>query len=267
MSRHGVTLPGLPPDLDGFRVVQLSDFHIGLFLRAKAVRRAVSLTNACEPDVVVLTGDFVNYRSLRFLPAGARELPALQSRLGVYACLGNHDHWEGVEKVRVALQEVGVRVLVNESLQITEGVCVAAVDDMMSGEPDLQATVHGIPKDAAVILLSHNPTILPQVTERPWLVLSGHTHGGQMALPFLGPRGMTRVRGIRWIMQKYESLGLRTHGGRPEAVCGHRYPAGWFQEGEARMYVNRGIGSNQVWPFRYNCPAEIACFTLAPSRG
>ena len=262
LTHHSVALPGLPPRLDGLRVAQLSDLHVGLFCRAHRLRLAVSLANGCQPDLIALTGDFVSFRGMRFFRKAAPELSALRAPLGVFACLGNHDYWEDAAQVRAILEGAGVPVLVNESRCLAEGLWLAAVDDMMSGEPDLARTIADVPDDAAAILISHNPTIVSHVAARPWLVLSGHTHGGQVALPGLGPRGTAALRGIRGFMKLWERTGVWRHGGRPEAICGARYPAGWYTEGRAAMYVNRGLGLNQTWPIRLNCPAEIACFHL-----
>ena len=262
VTRHNVALAGLSPQLSGLRVVQLSDVHLGFFSGPSFVRRAVALANAENPDLVGITGDFVNYRSVGYLPAGVRELQALRPRLGVFACLGNHEHWEGVEKVVGPLRAGGIQVLVNESRQVADNLWVAGLDDIMSGKPDLPRTVSAIPPGAAVILLSHNPTVLPQVADHPWLVLAGHTHGGQLALPFIGPRGTMKTPGIRQFARFWESVHVRARGGNPRAVCTYRYPEGWFQEGRARMYVNRGVGMSDSEPLRLNCPPEVAVFTL-----
>jgi hypothetical protein len=166
--------------------------------------------------------------------------------------------------VQAILEGVGVRVLVNANTQVSRGLWLAGLDDLMSGQPDLDRTVQGIPDDAAVILLSHNPIVLPQVAERAWIVLAGHTHGGQIALPWLGPRGSMRLAGFRHVAYAWEWCGVRSHGGRTEAISSTRYPAGWYEHGRARMYVSRGVGFSQYWPFRLNCPSEIACFALEP---
>jgi predicted MPP superfamily phosphohydrolase len=159
-----------------------------------------------------------------------------------------------------------VPVLVNENVRLADGLWLAAVDDLMAGQPDLARTVADLPEDAAVVFLSHNPTILPQVADRPWLVLAGHTHGGQVTVPFLGPRGTARLPGVRSFMYFYEWMGVWRHGSRREAISTYRYPAGWYQEGQVRMYVNRGVGFSQNFPLRLNCPPEIACFTLRSNR-
>ena len=267
VTRQEVPLAGLPRALDGLRVVQLSDLHVCAMLQDGTIRRVVALVNAENPDLVLITGDFVSYRSSGYLPAAAQELRALRSRFGVFGCLGNHEHWEGVARVRPIVETGGVTVLVNESREVTNGLWIAAVDDLMSGQPNLPAATADLPEEAAVLLLSHNPVILSQVAEHPWLVLAGHTHGGQVALPFLGPRGTARLPVVPRLMYAWERLGVNFRHGRRDAIASYRYPAGWYGQGQARMYVNRGIGFNQGWPVRLNCRPEITCFTLRAPRG
>ncbi len=262
VTEHDVALAGLPRELDGLRVVQITDLHFGPLCAAAGARRIAARTNACRPDLVVLTGDFVSYKCMRWVPPAIRELSALHASLGVHACLGNHDHWEGAEVIRRALAAAGIPVLTNANLRLAPGLWLAAVDDLMSGVPDLGKTTRGIPAEEAVVLLSHNPMVLPEVAGRPWLVLAGHTHGGQIALPFVGPRHTAGLPGIRWVSQQYESLGARTHGGRLDAVSTSLYPEGWYTRGRARMYVSRGTGTSQTIPLRLNCRPEVACFTL-----
>jgi hypothetical protein len=199
---------------------------------------------------------------MKRLPDGMRELRALKARLGVFACLGNHDHWEGAAKIRSTIEADGVKVLVNENVRLGDGLYLAAIDDLMSGRPDLGRALEGLPKHSPVVLLSHNPTILPKVADRELLILAGHTHGGQIALPFLGPRGTVGLPGVNSFSWFYESIGVRTHRGRLDAISTYRYPEGWYEEGRARMFVSRGVGISQTIPLRLNCPPEIACFTL-----
>ncbi len=262
LTEHSVPLPGLPPALDGLRLVHLTDLHAGIFVRARHVGRAAALINHLEADVIALTGDFVSSHGMRFLRAASPEIATLQPRLAVFACLGNHDHWENAQGVTAVLQDAGVRVLVNQAKRLTDGLWIAGIDDLMSGEPDLERTVADVPDDAALLLLSHNPTVISHVADHPCLVLSGHTHGGQVALPDRGPFGTVPVPGIAPFIRAWEWSGVRRHGGRVEAICGGRYGAGWYEDGRATMYVNRGFGINQSWPIRVNCPAEIARFTL-----
>jgi predicted MPP superfamily phosphohydrolase len=265
VTQHTVPLAGLPPRLDGLRIVHLSDLHVGPFFGQAAVRQAVAAVRACQPDVVALTGDFVNFRSMRHLASAAGELAALQAPLGVFGVLGNHDYWEGAAEVRRVLEGSGVRVLVNEHLPLSDGLWLAGIDDLMSGSPDVEGALDGIPAGSALVLLSHNPTVLTRVGGRACLILAGHTHGGQFALPILGPRRTVAVPGLKQFMWLYEGLGVRARKGRMDAVSTYRYPAGWYGNGEARMYVNRGVGCSQTYPFRIFCPPEVACFTLQPA--
>jgi predicted MPP superfamily phosphohydrolase len=264
LTRYEPPLAGLGPELSGLRIVQLSDLHSSFVVGAGQVQRAVATANSCDPDLVVITGDFVSFRSLKHMERAAEQLQGLRTRYGVLACLGNHEHWEGVKPVVAALDGVGVRVLVNDSVPVTGNLWLAAIDDMVAGQPDLARASAGVPEGAAVVLLSHNPMVLPQVSDRPWLVLAGHTHGGQVALPFLGPRRTIALPGVRAFTRLYESLGVTARKGRLEAVATYRYPEGWYEEGRARMYVNRGVGVNPAWPVRLNCPPEVALFVLRP---
>jgi len=264
VTHHDVHLARLPQALAGLRVVQVSDLHIGRWLGAEGLREIAALTEDLAPDVLVLTGDFVAFRALRRFEAALPELARLQARLGVYACMGNHDHWEGVGRVRDGLRGIGVNVLVGTGVSVAAGLWLAAVDDAMMTAADVATAVRGAPDGEAVVVLSHNPIVLPQAADHPCLVLAGHTHGGQLALPRLGPERTASLPALRLLVRAYESMGVVWRRGWLGAVSTHRYPAGWFAEGRARMYVNRGVGVNDAFPVRLNCPPEVSCFSLHP---
>ena len=264
VTDHRVRLAGLPPELTGLRVVQMTDFHVGRWFLAESVQVAVALANDLAPDLLVLTGDFVGYRSMRHFDALRRELSRLRASLGVLACLGNHDHWEAADQIRGGLEDLGIQVLVGRSARVAPGLWTAGIDDLMVAEQSLAQATAGIVDGEAVILLSHNPVVIGQVADRPWLVLAGHTHGGQLALPGLGPRRTSTLPLLRWFVRAYESTGVLLHRGRLQAVSGYRYPAGWYAEGRARLYVNRGLGAAHILPLRLNCPPEIARFIVEP---
>lgn len=235
LERHEVALPGLSPSLDGMRVAQLSDLHRGPLVPAEEIAAAAEAAMAAEPDLVVLTGDFVSLSSAN-IDSCVEALRALRAPLGVYGVPGNHDHSVGVGAVAARLKAAGVPLLVNRSIQVERDLFLAGVDDLWSGNARPDIALRGIPARAARILLSHNPSLLDGLDE-PLLLLAGHTHGGQINLG-----GLT---------------GLFT-----AAVTSHgRFLSGWYSRGRTRMYVNRGIGVVGI-PVRFRSRPEVTLFTL-----
>jgi hypothetical protein len=188
-----------------------------------------------QPDLIVLTGDFVSkHHAIAELPELLRPLRA---PLGVYAITGNHDHWEGAEEICEQLETLGIVCLLNTNrcLHWQGGsFWLAGIDDMWYGTPDLHAALAGIPDDAFRILLAHEPDFADVASLRDIpLQLSGHTHGGHIVLPLLG------------------SPCLPHHG--------LRYISGLSQTGGTQVYVTRGLGG---FPVRFNCPPEATILTL-----
>jgi len=235
-----IWLDALPEAFSGLRVVQISDIHHGLFLPEPWLAEAVQQTNRLRPDIVVLTGDFVTYSRANIEPA-AEILSRLRARYGVLAVLGNHDFRVGADAVTAALRRKHIEVLRNQHITVQFGgssLYVAGVDDYGYGA-DVRRAVRGIPRDAATILLAHNPRIIHLASRHGVsLVLSGHTHGGQVNLPLLGT----------------------VYGLSPERL---RYKIGWDRLGATQIYVSRGIGTI-VLPWRVRCPAEITHLELLP---
>jgi len=215
-------------------VAQLSDIHHGLYLSLLKVEGAVEATNALGADLIVLTGDFVTF-SRDYVRPMARALGQLRAPLGVFAVLGNHDYWAGAELVTRELQRCGIRVLRNSHAILKRGsdrLCLVGVDDLRYN-CDLKRALRGAPRGAPKVLLSHNPAIIGQAARFGLdLVLSGHTHGGQVRLPVLG--SVYRRR---------------------------RYTIGWDRLHDTQIYVCRGLGKSIV-PFRIGCPPEIALLHL-----
>ena len=241
ISENHVPLTRWPEEFSDFRIVQLTDIHHGLFLPLEEVERAVELANLLQPDLVALTGDFVSFSRYYIRPV-AELLGHLVARHGVFAVLGNHDHRVGGDLVARALERHGAQVLNNRNLAIRRNgsaFYLAGIDDMTYRRDDLLRALRGIPRGAARVLLSHNPRILRSAAALGVdLVLSGHTHGGQVLTPIL--------------RAFYDRSGL--------------FPRGWGQAGETRLYVSRGIGMTVV-PIRIGCPAEIPLFRLRRSNG
>jgi uncharacterized protein len=242
VSRHRLWVRDLPERFRNFRIVQLSDIHHGLFLPLEGVEHVVEVINGLEPDLVAITGDYVTY-SRAYIEPVARALGRLDARYGVCAVLGNHDYRVDPDAVASALMRRGIDVLRNRSVMFGRGkssLYVAGVDDWGYGA-DLGAALSEVPEGAPTALLAHNPRIIHQAAKAGVnLVLSGHTHGGQVNLPVVG------------------NLYART----PEQM---RFRAGWDRLEDTDIYVSRGIGT-VVLPWRYRCPPEIAQIELTADR-
>jgi len=240
VNNERIWLDALPEVFSGLRIVQISDIHHGLFLPEQWLTEAVQQTNRLRADIVVLTGDFVTYSRANIEPA-AEILSRLRARYGVLAVLGNHDFRVGADAVTSALRRKHIEVLRNQHVTVQFGgssLYVAGVDDYGYGA-DVRRAVRGIPRDSATVLLAHNPRIIHLASRHGVsLVLSGHTHGGQVNLPLLGT----------------------VYGRSPERL---RYKIGWDRLGPTQIYVSRGIGTI-VLPWRLRCPAEITHLELLP---
>src|SRR5262245_23040572 len=233
VRRERVEIAGLAPELDGFKIAQLSDFHGGPFLRARDLACVIDATNALEPDAVALTGDFATHRAdeaIEIAPA----FGALRARRGVFAVFGNHDYKRRRDgEIARALEAQRVRVLRNEHVEAAPGLVIAGIEDLEEGKPsDLDAALAGIEARATVVLLSHHPGGAGFASRRGVaLVLSGHTHGGQ----------------IRWPL-------LRR--------LGPPHPGDRLRVGGTTLLVSHGVGAVGV-PFRSGSRAEIVLATLA----
>ncbi len=237
ITEHTLQMRNLPPSAEGLTVVHLSDIHAGFGELEPVYDETILRVNRLCPDYLLITGDFIddnkldNYR----LP---KLLKRFKPRFGSYVSFGNHDHRGGIEATTRLLEHSGVHILNNTSVCTEQGVWLVGVDDYYEGAPDTRAAFAGVPTEATSILLSHHPSLFDTVTDRDVIQLSGHTHGGQIALPFPTPRMVIKFH-------------LRCN-----------YVAGWYTKGKARMYVNRGLGVTGK-PFRFRCPAEIAILKLA----
>jgi predicted MPP superfamily phosphohydrolase len=195
--------------------------------------------NASAPDLVLLLGDFVDPKVRGGSPiapeAVADRLGALRARLGVFAVLGNHDWLHGGERVAAALRDAGIRVLENEAVAAGP-LWLAGVADARMRTPDVDGALAAVPPEAPVLLMSHDPDLFPHVPERVSLTLSGHTHGGQVAIPALR---------------------------RPllPSAYGERYARGLIVEHGRHLLVSSGIGTSGL-PLRLLAPPEVLVLTL-----
>jgi hypothetical protein len=240
----------LPPALDGLRVLHLTDLHLGPFVSEARLRSVIDEANALRPDLVALTGDHV-HGSPAYIPRVAALLGRLRPRLGVVGVLGNHDHWEGADASRAALRRAGVVLVENRHMYLGPGgittsarpgaLCVGGVGDLWEDSPDLDRALAGVDPRTPRLLLCHHPDYAerPSVRRsatRVDLMLSGHTHGGQVSLPALGPPLVPSEHG-----RKY-ARGL---------VAGPRFP----------VHVSAGVGV-AVLPVRLGVPPEMTLITL-----
>jgi uncharacterized protein len=245
--RRTLHLPGWTTDVDGVRAGVLSDLHAGVPHAGRAaIARAVERLNAEQPDVMLLLGDFLDAGFLggRIAPElVAGELAALHAPLGTYAVLGNHDWRRAGDGMWRALTHHGITVLENGAVELTTGTgrfFVAGLADLRRRRPDLPGALAAVPQDAPTILMAHDPDVFPFVPARVALTLSGHTHGGQVAIP--------RLRSMA-IPSRY----------------GERYARGHIAEQGRHLYVTSGLGTSGL-PLRALAPPEIVILELRSAR-
>lgn len=234
------SLPPDHPELDGVRIGFITDTHIGPTFRPIDLLPAITLLVAQSPDIVLLGGDFAS-ESPRYAGQAAAALSPLvaASRLGAIAVLGNHDMECGADKVTAAFTAVGVRVLRNEALPVETGrgtLWIAGIDEATHFNHAAAKAFRDIPAGAASLALWHEPDIAEQAAEfGAFAQLSGHTHGGQIRFPLVGPLVLPRF--------------------------GRRYIMGHYHVGGMQLYVSRGAGVYRP-PVRLRCPPEVTLVTL-----
>jgi predicted MPP superfamily phosphohydrolase len=244
VTYRDVTVHGLPPAFDGLRVCCVGDLHLFRWADGAAMRRRLAPIVAAKPDLILFVGDYAT-GDARYERSAAQIIAEKRAPLGVYAVLGNHDRWVGEEYAVRAMREAKVPLLINENVALERGrdrLYIAGVNDPYTDADDLDAALDGIPPGGCVILLSHTPDIVADAKRRRVaLVLAGHTHGGQINVPLLGPPV---------VLSRY----------------GSKYAHGLFHEGATAMLVTRGVGEIAPW-IRLNCPREIAVLTLRKGAG
>lgn len=244
MTKTTISSASVPKSFDGVRILQFSDTHIGHHYSLEQFKRLVKKINEEGCDIVLFTGDLVDepnkYPHLKeLIPI----LSSIRAPLGKYAIFGNHDHGGyGTDAIKKILERGDFNVLMNERVDVHstygEKIVLAGLDDILLGKPDPDKTFQGASKDDFAILLAHEPDIFAKLGDYPFNVqLSGHSHGGQIQLPFYGPL--------------YTPVGSK------------HYFEGWYdhESAEKRLYVNRGLGTTRE-PYRFFSIPEITLFTL-----
>jgi len=242
VTHHRVIAPLSPP----LTIAHLTDLHVRRLGRRE--KGLLAILEREKPDVIVITGDSVvdgdvlvpsGERTSRFTYARAGELfDQLHAPLGVFAVRGNWENERRLRDERGYYESHGVQLLLNESREVRPGVWLAGIDDP-EGRPDVEAALSGIPRGAFAVALFHSPAIFDEVAGRVALALAGHTHGGQVRLPFVRPF---------WLPDN----------------CG-RYLEGFYEESGSRLYVSRGVGTS-VLPVRLFCRPEVAIFRIGDEK-
>ncbi len=235
-----VVLPRLAPEFAGYRIVHFSDIHMDDWMTPARLADIVETIDAQQPDLIAFTGDLVTRHIDRYAADLVAILSQLSARDGVVAVLGNHDHWTDATMARRILHAASVQALDNAVYSVhrgTHALHIGGVDDYWQQQSRLDRVLDSLPDDGAAILLAHEPDFadVSAASGRFDLQLSGHTHGGQVCLPLVGPLVLPRY--------------------------GRKYPVGRYQVGPLIQYTNRGVGMVQP-QVRFNCRPEITVLTL-----
>ena len=245
MTEVEIKLPRLPLQFSGYRIVQFSDLHMGGWLNGERLRKVVDMVIKQQPDLVVITGDFFtgpvwDEKLIQAAEEFVAEISPLTTGFTTLGVLGNHDYWSDAGEVRKVLQRSGVIEIGNDLYSLErdgQELHIAGVDDISYEHDDLDKVLSMLPETGEAILLAHEPDFadVSARTGRFGLQLSGHSHGGQIVLPFFG------APVLPWLGKKYFS--------------------GLYKVGEMWQYTNRGVGMVDL-SLRINCPPEITIFTL-----
>jgi uncharacterized protein len=258
-----VAIAGLPPQLTGIRLVQLSDLHYdGQRLSESMLADAIAASNQAQPDIVVLTGDYVTDDPSPIYPLAAR-LKQLQSRIGTYAVLGNHDtyYFSSKKQVIEALTLAGIQVLCNQiAYPFGAELPLIGLADFWSSEFN-PSILNQIDADTPRLVLSHNPDSA-EILQR-WRVdlqLSGHTHGGQVVIPGFGPAPSWPGRIRNHLPELLHHCIPMLSKKRKRIIRHWEWAEGLHKVGNNLLYVNRGLGT--YFPGRLFCPPEVTVITL-----
>ncbi len=242
VCREDIVMHRLSPEFDGYRVVQISDLHAGDWLPDSRLAEIIELINREEPDIVAITGDFVT-QVYRHAPSHiVPYMREIEAKDAVVAVLGNHDYWgkPGHTLIRRIIRESGMIDLNNEVHTVKrDGAAfhIAGVDSAREHADRLDLLLKKLPAEGAAMLLAHEPDFADKsaATGRFDLQISGHSHGGQIVAPLIGPPRLPPM--------------------------GRKYYAGRYQIGDMVLYTNRGLGMVGL-PFRFGARPEITVFTL-----
>jgi hypothetical protein len=244
IHQETIQIDNWPKEFSGLRIAVISDIHTGgPFIDDQKLKDIVDRTNALNPDLVVLLGDYMSpnsWHSHRVEPeVTAAALKNLRAPLGVYSILGNHDWWYSGEKVRRALEQNGIHVLEDEVAEVKwrdKSFWLVGLADLWTRPQHIGETIAKIPSDSTIIALTHNPDIFPRIPRNVPLLLAAHTHGGQVNLPLIGTPVVP-------------------------SDFGQKYTAGHVFENGHHLFVTTGIGTS-IFPIRFRVTPEIVILTI-----
>ena len=239
VNRYQIPVSGLPPSFHGYTIAHLTDLHLGFLVSENFVENVVNKTNQLKPDLIVCTGDYVHDRNTtKTIDRVWPMLSQLQAKDGVYSVLGNHDHWADANRSQYWLERTGQN-LRHQSKAIYRGkerIVLGGAGDYWEDELGIDTAFASSDEHDCRILLAHNPDSADCIFQTPLsLVLSGHTHGGQVVVPFYGPPVLP--------------------------VQNKKYTSGLVQTEKTPVFISRGLGW-ALYPVRFNCPPEIALLEL-----
>ena len=239
INNYRIPVPSLPKSFSGFRVVHLTDLHFGCLVSESFIYGVIKKANSLKPDIIVCTGDYVHARnSTKEIDTVWPILSKLKAHYGVYSILGNHDHWADTGKSLQWLKSSGqnVRHTCKPIYKGKDRILIGGAGDYWEDELNIDQCFSSSDEGDCRILLTHNPDSIDTAFETPLsLALSGHTHGGQVSIPFYGPPVLP--------------------------VNNKRYSSGLIETEKCMLFVSKGIGW-AIYPIRFNCYPEIAVHEL-----
>ncbi len=244
IRQETIQINNWPTQLNGLKIAVLSDIHVGgWFVDDRKLKSIVEQTNALQPDLIVIAGDYMSgegWKSTRVVPETfAPILKDFRAPLGVYSVLGNHDWWWDGNRVRRGLEASGIKVLEDEAFRIDgrgAPLWIVGLADLWTRPQHVLETLSRVPPDQTIIALTHNPDLFPKLPSTVQLLVAGHTHGGQVKLPIIG----TAITPSNF---------------------GQKYVRGHVMENGHHLFVTSGIGTS-ILPVRFNVPPEIVLLTI-----
>lgn len=240
VNTYSIPVPNLPEEFNGFRIVHLTDLHLGFLVPDFLIEYVVNKANSLNGDIIVCTGDYIHEKnSTGHIDRVWPILLKLRAKYGVYNVLGNHDHWGDFERSMYWLNKSGqnTRHRSRPVERMGKRIWIGGAGDLWEDKAGIDIAFRGVPQNECKIVLAHNPDTADEDFNTPVdLMISGHTHGGQVNIPFVGPPVLP--------------------------VKNKRYSSGYIKSKNTNIFISRGIGWT-IYPVRFNCCPEIAVLRLA----